>query len=143
VRHEPDGDTCGWVKLDPGYESLLNAGNMRIMSDEDGNLGFEVVCKFRVCQLDDRTPNQAAWGTSLRSGSHVRITGSHVQDTNHAKWMEIHPVSDITAIPESPLREMLNGKDRQLNELTFSYEDTRSLVVSIMTAHANATARRR
>jgi hypothetical protein len=28
-------------------------------------------------------------------GSHVAITGTYVQDTNHAKWMEIHPVTSI------------------------------------------------
>ncbi len=32
-------------------------------------------------------------------GSHVRIVGTYVQDTFHAKWMEIHPVTSITVIP--------------------------------------------
>src|SRR5262249_17424085 len=27
VRHEKDGDTHGWLKLDPEFESLLNDGN--------------------------------------------------------------------------------------------------------------------
>jgi hypothetical protein len=27
VRHEADGDTHGWLKLDPGFEDLLNPGN--------------------------------------------------------------------------------------------------------------------
>src|SRR5260370_18229669 len=31
-------------------------------------------------------------------GSHVRIVGTYVQDTFHAKWMEIHPVTTITSI---------------------------------------------
>jgi len=32
-------------------------------------------------------------------GSRVRIVGSYVQDTFHAKWNEIHPVTSITVIP--------------------------------------------
>jgi hypothetical protein len=32
-------------------------------------------------------------------GSRVRIVGTLVQDTFHAKWMEIHPVTSITVIP--------------------------------------------
>lgn len=28
-------------------------------------------------------------------GSHVRIVGVYVQDTFHAQWMEIHPVTSI------------------------------------------------
>jgi hypothetical protein len=31
--------------------------------------------------------------------SHVRIMGSYVQEKNHAKWMEIHPVSSISVLP--------------------------------------------
>src|ERR1700681_1112069 len=34
TRHEHDGDTHGWLKVDSGFENLLNAGNM---NDEDGN----------------------------------------------------------------------------------------------------------
>jgi len=32
-------------------------------------------------------------------GAHVRIVGTYVQDTFHAQWMEIHPVTRITVIP--------------------------------------------
>ncbi len=46
VRHEGDGDTHGWLKVDPEFQNLLN-----------------------------------------------------VQDTFHAKWNEIHPVTSITVIP--------------------------------------------
>ena len=99
VRQEPDGDTHGWLKVDPQFKNLLNPGNM---SDEGGNLVYEIVCKFKVsqagakgaCPLTYHTPVQ------LRAvGSHVQIVGSYVQDTNHAKWMEIHPVTQITVIP--------------------------------------------
>ena len=45
TRHEKDGDTHGWLKLDAGFENLLNDGNM---SDEGGNLVFEIICKFPI-----------------------------------------------------------------------------------------------
>jgi hypothetical protein len=32
-------------------------------------------------------------------GSHVRMSGTFVQDNNHAKWNEIHPVWRIIVIP--------------------------------------------
>src|SRR6267378_8070179 len=32
-------------------------------------------------------------------GAHVRIVGRYVQDTFHAKWNEIHPVTSITVVP--------------------------------------------
>jgi len=98
VRHEKDGDTHGWLKVDPGNESLLNQGNI---SDEDGNLVFEIVCRFPVSQPDAQSACQGYTDHVVLPpvGSHVRITGRYVQDTFHAKWMEIHPVSSITVIP--------------------------------------------
>lgn len=98
VRHEADGDTHGWLKVDSGFEDLLNAGNM---SDEGGNLVFEIVCRFPVKQADAKAACQGYTDTvKLPSvGSHVRIVGTYVQDTFHAKWMEIHPVTSITVIP--------------------------------------------
>jgi len=98
VRHEADGDTHGWLKLDPEFSSLLNAGNI---SDEGGNLVFEIVCKFHVTQQDALAACQAYHSPVQIPpvGSHVRMVGTYVQDTNHAKWMEIHPVSSITTIP--------------------------------------------
>lgn len=100
VRHEADGDTHGWLKLDPGFENLLNAGNA---SDESGNLVFEIVCMFPVTQQDAAgTPGCQGYQSALQIppvGSHVRLVGRYVQDTNHAKWNEIHPVTSITVIP--------------------------------------------
>lgn len=98
VRHEPDGDTHGWLKLDAGYANLLNTGNQ---SDEGGNLVFEVVCRFPVTQADAKKAC-AGYTDDIHLppvGSHVRIVGTYVQDTFHAKWNEIHPVSSITVIP--------------------------------------------
>jgi uncharacterized protein YraI len=98
VRHEKDGDTHGWLKVDPEFENLLNAGNM---TDEDGFLVFEIICRFPVTQADakaachDYTDHVALPPV----GSHVRIVGRYVQDTFHGQWMEIHPVTSITVIP--------------------------------------------
>jgi uncharacterized protein YraI len=98
VRHEADGDTHGWLNVDPPFKNLLNAGNM---SDESGNLVFEIVCKFHVTQADAVAACQTYQSPVQLPpvGSHVRITGTYVQDTNHAKWMEIHPVTSVTVIP--------------------------------------------
>jgi SH3 domain-containing protein len=98
VRHEADGDTHGWLKVDPEFENLLNAGNI---SDEEGNLVFEIVCKFPVSQQDAKAAcSNFTNQVSVPSvGSHVQIVGTLVQDTFHAKWMEIHPVTRITVLP--------------------------------------------
>lgn len=95
VRHEQDGDTHGWLKLDSQYQKLLNAGNI---SDEGGNLVFEIVCKYPVTQADAKTACRGYQNkiTIPLVGSHVRIVGVYVQDTFHAQWMEIHPVTSIT-----------------------------------------------
>ena len=98
VRHEPDGDTHGWLKLDSGFENLLNDGNV---TDEGGNLVFEVVCKFQVKQQDAERACADYHATVVLPpvGSHVKIVGAFVQDSFHAQWNEIHPVTSITVIP--------------------------------------------
>lgn len=99
VRHEADGDTHGWLQVDSQFSNLLNAGNK---SNEGGNLVFEIVCKFPVTQADAVASCPSAYKSPVEIppvGSHVRIVGSYVQDTNHAKWMEIHPVTSITVLP--------------------------------------------
>ena len=98
IRHEADGDTNGWLDLDPQFKNLLNAGNM---SDEGGNLVFEIVCEFRVTQADAKPACAASYHSPVQLlpvGSHVCIVGSYVQDTNHAQRMEIHPVTSIELI---------------------------------------------
>lgn len=95
VRHEADGDTHGWLKVDPEFANLVNAGNR---SDEGGNMVFELVCHFTVTQPDARA---ACIGfkdhtTIPPVGTHVAISGTYVQDTDHGQWNEIHPVSRIT-----------------------------------------------
>lgn len=95
VRHEADGDTHGWLKLDAQFPNLLNAGNV---SNEGGNLVFEIICKYPVTQPDavEACKNYQNQVTIPAVGSHVRIVGVYVQDSFHAQWMEIHPVTSIT-----------------------------------------------
>jgi hypothetical protein len=94
VRHEADGDTHGWLKVDAQFQNLLNAGNQK---DEGGNLVFEIICKFPVTQADAKTAcaNYTDKVKLPPVGSHVRILGVYVQDTFHGQWMEIHPVTSI------------------------------------------------
>jgi uncharacterized protein YgiM (DUF1202 family) len=98
VRHEQDADTHGWLKVDSEFESLLNPGNM---SNEGGNLVFEIVCKYTPPKQADAKPACASYSSPIKIpavGSHVRIVGAYVRDTNHAQWMEIHPVTKIEVI---------------------------------------------
>jgi hypothetical protein len=94
VRHEADGDTHGWLKLDPGQEKFLNDGNKQAQA---GNLVFEIVCIFPVTQADAKAACKGFHnGVKLPSvGTHVAITGTWVLDTEHGKWFEIHPVTSI------------------------------------------------
>jgi hypothetical protein len=98
VRREADGDTHGWLNVDAEFKNLLNAGNI---NDEGGNLVFEIICRFRVTQLDAKAACQGFTDhVNLPAvGSHVRIVGTLVQDTFHGQWIEIHPVTSITVIP--------------------------------------------
>jgi hypothetical protein len=97
VRHEKDGDTHGWVRLDPPFANLLNAGNK---TNEEGNLVFEIICRFPVTQTDAIAACRGFHSSVALPpvGSHVRITGSYVQDMEHARWMEIHPVTSIEVV---------------------------------------------
>jgi hypothetical protein len=94
VRHEGDGDTHGWLKVDPQFAALINAGNT---SDEDGNLVFEIVCHYTVTQADAKPACSGFTDhtTIPPVGTHVAILGTFVQEKNHQKWNEIHPVSSI------------------------------------------------
>ncbi len=94
VRHEGDGDTHGWLKVDPQFAGAINAGNT---SDEGGNLVFELVCHYTVTQTDAK-PACAGFAdhtTIPATGTHVAITGTFVREKNHRHWNEIHLVSRI------------------------------------------------
>lgn len=97
VRHEKDGDTHGWLNVDPEWRHLLLPGNL---SDEGGNLVYEVVCAFPVSQADAKAACKGYHSSVVLApiGAHVAITGVLVQDQNHAKWAEIHPVTAIVRV---------------------------------------------
>jgi hypothetical protein len=96
VRHEGDGDTHGWLKVDPQFENLINAGNT---SNEDGNLVFELVCHYSVTQPDAKPACKGFKDHTAipKVGTHVAVQGTFVTETNHQKWNEIHPVTSIKA----------------------------------------------
>lgn len=97
VRHEKDGDTHGWLRVDPQFAGLINAGNT---SEEEGNLVFELVCHYPVTQPDaeDACAGFTDQTTIPPVGARIAITGTFVQEKNHGKWNEIHPVSRIQRI---------------------------------------------
>lgn len=92
-RHEKDGDGHCWIRLDPGQESLLNDGNLK---HQDGNLVFEPICRYRVTQTDAALAclNYHQDLALPPVGSHVRIIGEFVFDSQHGH-NEIHPVTKI------------------------------------------------
>jgi len=78
VRHE---DSYGWLKLDPGQEKYVNDVNKR---DEQGNLIFEIVCKYPARQVDAKAACAGfKSAVKLPLGSHVAITGTWVSDLDH------------------------------------------------------------
>lgn len=97
VRKEADGDTHGWLDLDPAWRHLLLPGNL---SQEGGHLVYEVVCAFPVRQADAKAACRGYRSavTLAPVGAHVAITGVYVQDQRHARWAEIHPVTRIQII---------------------------------------------
>lgn len=97
LRHEPDGDSHGWLRLDAGQAKYLDAGNV---SHEGGNLVFEVVCLFAARQTDAEAACKG-YASDVKVppvGTRVRMTGSWVRDDNHAHWFEIHPVFAIEVL---------------------------------------------
>lgn len=98
VRHESDGDTHGWLRVDSVFTDLINDSNRR---HEEGNLVFEIVCRYSVKQADAKPACEAFRDTLAipPPGSHVAITGTLVLDRAHDSWAEIHPVSRIEIIP--------------------------------------------
>ena len=56
VRHEADGDTHGWLKVDPQFQSMLNAGNR---SAEGGNLVLRSSAAIRSLRRMPRVPAAA------------------------------------------------------------------------------------
>lgn len=101
VRHEPDGDSHGWLRVDPPFKKLLDSGNM---TDEKGNLVFEIICRYPIAAdpAEDKARKACEGYTDHVQlpplGSHVRMVGTYVHDDKHG-WNEIHPVTSITVVP--------------------------------------------
>lgn len=96
---EADGDYHVRLKLDPGFENLLNAKNK---SGQHGYLVIEPICEEAPTQPDTVTEGvcngfKQTIFSRTNVSKHVRVTGDYVQDMEHG-WMEIHPVTSITVI---------------------------------------------
>jgi len=89
---EADGDFHINVRVDPGYEWVLNDANR----DEDGYLVVEPVCRFpplqaeaiRVCASD----GDPLTGGLPAVGDHVWMEGRFALDLQHHGWAELHPL---------------------------------------------------
>jgi len=86
MRHEADGDTHGWLELDPQFTKLSNAGNS---SNEGGNMVFEVVCKYRINAAKEPAAVTACKG--YHSPIVIPALGSHVAITGTLVWRSITP----------------------------------------------------
>jgi hypothetical protein len=79
VRKEADGDTHGWLKLDPPFAAMVNRGNK---SNEGGNLVYEVVCYWKPTQADAVASCPANYHNAVTLapiGAHVEIVGVFVR----------------------------------------------------------------
>lgn len=97
-RHEADGDSHCWLKLDPGQETLLLRGNIEA---QEGNMVVEIICRYKVTQKDavDACRNYKSKIKLPPVGSHVRITGALVSDLDHQPiHREIHPPTAIEVL---------------------------------------------
>lgn len=96
-RHEADGDGHCFLKLDPGQEQFINQKNI---DNEDGNLVFEPMCRYKVTQDDAKAvcKNYKQPLVLPPIGSHVRLSGSSVTDLQHGH-KEFHPISSIEVLP--------------------------------------------
>jgi hypothetical protein len=97
-RVEKDGDFHIRVKLDPQFSNLINSANIK---NQFGDLVVEPICVNKVTQADAISACQNfRQNISIPPiGSHVKVIGSYVLDTEHGNWAEIHPVTSITTIP--------------------------------------------
>lgn len=99
IRKEHDGDWHTLLKLDPGFESMLNAKNI---SNEKGDLVIEPMCAGPVSQQDTLNAKVCKSFSqkfpALKVGNCVKVTGAFVLDTEHGH-NEIHPVTSVQEIP--------------------------------------------
>ena len=88
---------CRWVRDGIIPAKRFGKRIIKIPCVEVGNLVFEIICMFPVTQADAKAACKGFHSgvTIPPVGSHVSITGTWVQDMEHAKWFEIHPVTSI------------------------------------------------
>jgi hypothetical protein len=96
INAEDDGDTHMLLRLDKGQEKLVNKRNKK---KKDGCLVIEAICVNNIYKKKAVLPCQGYVNNVLipPQGSHVRVTGSYVNDTSNG-WMEIHPISKLEII---------------------------------------------
>jgi len=99
VGSSDDGDIDMQLTLDAGFGNLLNSGNVTKLN---GNLQIEAICQAPVhADVPDAQRTCANFSGTVpipAVGTHVRVTGVYVLDSDHG-WMEIHPISVLTAAP--------------------------------------------
>ncbi len=94
VRTEKDGDYHILLNVDDQFADLINDANDRY---QHGDLVLETICQNPVTQEDaiSACENFSKHFKIPPIGSHVKVRGSYVLDTEHNDWAEIHPVSKI------------------------------------------------
>lgn len=97
-KSDDDGDEHMLLRLDKGFEEYINKRNEK---KKEGCLVIEAVC---VNNVNRKKVGQVCEGyvnniLLPNVGDHVRVTGSHVKDTNNDNgWMEIHPIMNVEII---------------------------------------------
>jgi len=97
ARAEKDGDFHIRLRLDPQYNSMVNAKNK---SGQRGAIVVEPICMNPVKQKDTLSEHvcdgfsQHVYNPDMLR-KHMRVRGAYVIDMEHG-WTEIHPVTSIT-----------------------------------------------
>jgi len=104
--HTPsDGDTVFALKLDKPFSSMITPINSQSRT-MNGGIWVEMICQRpntsseSIHRGDCSKLNEIKefhWPTP-RIGDHLSITGRYQQDIREGGHMEIHPVSNVTAI---------------------------------------------
>jgi len=99
VGSSDDGDIDMELKLDDPFTNLLNSANVTKLN---GNLQIEAICQAPVhADVPDAQRTCANFNGTVpipAVGTRVRVTGVYVLDSDHG-WMEVHPISVMTAAP--------------------------------------------
>lgn len=96
MRTEKDGDVHTFLKVDPQFDSMLNAMNR---THQKNTLIIEPVCVGTVAQADAKKACRGFHQSfpDLKVGNYVEVTGVYVLDRQHGH-NELHPVTSVTKI---------------------------------------------